>query len=160
VPRQVPDVTDVVSGVVYSRAPDPASLPSASRYVVHVGGGAFLPSFDASAAAPAAPSDIRVAGEDATGAVVTGDGPVQVSWNADAVTDNVYVDVQPAGVRCVLKDDRTDLDPTHGSLPGAVFGDAGLLVIHRLHREPLRATGLDGGEIRFDFARSLAYRHR
>lgn len=160
VPRQLPDVTDIVSGIVYSRAPDPAALPSDSRYVVHIGGGSSLPSFDASAVAPAAPSDIRFAGEDDAGTLVTVEGPVQVSWNADAVADNVYVDVQPAGIRCVLKDDRGDADPTHGSLPGSVFGDAGLLVVHRLHREPLRATGLDGGEIRFDFARTLAYRHR
>jgi hypothetical protein len=158
VPRQLPDVTDIVSGVVYARAPDPAALPSDSRYVVHVGGGSFLPSFDASAMAPAAPSDIRVAGEDASGAVLTGEGPVQLSWIADAVTDNIYVDVQPGGIRCVLKDERGDLDPLHGSVPASVFDDAGLLVIHRLHREALHATGLDGGELRFDFARTLAYR--
>lgn len=160
VARQLPDVTDIVSGVVYSRTPDPGALPSDSRYVVHVGGGPSLPPFDASVTAPPAPSDVLVAGEDASGAVVTGDGPLQVSWNADAVADNLYVDVQPPGVRCVLKDDRIDVDPMHGSLPGSAFGDAGLLVIHRLHREPLRAGALDGGEVRFDFARTLAYRHR
>src|SRR5580693_5851830 len=32
VPRQLPDVTDVVSGVVYARAADPGLLPAAAHY--------------------------------------------------------------------------------------------------------------------------------
>ena len=39
VPRQLPDVTDVVSGVVYARAADSALFPSSARYLVHVSGG-------------------------------------------------------------------------------------------------------------------------
>jgi hypothetical protein len=38
--------------------------------------------------------------------------------------------------------------------------DAGTLVVHRLRREPLSARGIDSGEVRFDFARTIAYVRR
>ncbi|HXX68635.1 MAG TPA: hypothetical protein VEK07_15715 [Polyangiaceae bacterium] len=159
VPRQLPDVTDIVSGVVYARATDPGALPVDSRYWLHIGGGASLPTFEATAVAPAAPLDVRVLGEDSGGAVVTGDDSVQLAWSTLPVTDTIYVDIQPTGVRCVPQDDDRG-EPRHGRLPGSLLSESGLLVIHRLHREPLHASGLDSGEIRFDFARSLAYRRR
>lgn len=160
VPRQLPDVTDIVSGVVYARATDPGALPANGRYVLHIGGGPSLPPFDVAAFAPPAPSDVRVLGEDGEGTVVTGNESLQLAWSGLPATDSIYVDVQPAGVRCVPRDDDAD-DAKHGSLPSSLFSnDSGLFVIHRLHREPLHANGLDGGEIRFDFARSLVYRRR
>lgn len=160
VPRQLPDVTDIVSGVVYARATDPGSLPADSRYVLHVGGGSSFPAFDAIAIAPAAPSDVRVAGEDGATAILIADESIQLEWSARAAGDSIYVDVQPAGMRCLVQADGRGGDDSHGALPSSVFGDSGFFVIHRLHREPLRATGLDSGEIRFDFARSVTYRHR
>jgi hypothetical protein len=70
------------------------------------------------------------------------------------------VDVQPAGVRCTLGDGATDADPTHATLPLSLLGSEGTLVVHRLHREILPAAAIAGGEVRFDFARALAYAHR
>ncbi len=159
VPRQLPDVTDVVSGVVYARATDPAGLPAGVRYAVHVGGRTDLGAFDVSAVAPADPADIHVAGENPDGSlVVVGREPaLDLTWAPDAASDVVYVDVQPAAVRCVLGGGEGGGGDNHGSLPASLLDDRGSLVIHRLHREPLRAQGLEGGEIRFDFARSVAY---
>jgi hypothetical protein len=154
VPRQLPDVTDVVSGVVYARAADPALLPAGARYVVHVAGGQGLPGFDAAATAPGDPTDVRVVGEEPRGTLVLGGGSVDVAWTPDASDDVVYVDIRPGGVRCLA--DETG----HVAIPALFLDDAGTLLVHRLHREPLAAAGIDSGEVRFDFARAIAYLRR
>jgi hypothetical protein len=156
VPRQLPDVTDVVSGVVYARAGDPAILPAATRYRLRVGGRADLPGFDVIAAAPADPSDVRFRGEVA-GTVTVSGGALDLSWTPDGAGDTLYVDVQPAAVRCTLGDGAIEGGLAHASLPSTLFDDRGSLVVHRLHREGLHAAGLASGELRFDFARSVAY---
>lgn len=159
-PRQLPDVTDVVTGVVYARATDPVGLPAGETYSVHVAGRPDLAAFDASAVAPADPSNIHVSGEnpDAGTLVLARGAAVQLTWTADASGDVVYADAQPAAVRCVLAETDKDGDNrVRASLPASLFDERGSLVVHRLHREPLRAPGLDSGEIRFDFARSISY---
>src|ERR1700722_12090733 len=50
-PRQLPDVTDVVSGVVYARGADPALLPDTARYQIRVAGNAGFEPFTVSASA-------------------------------------------------------------------------------------------------------------
>jgi len=154
--RQLPDVTDVVSGVVYARATDPSLLPTSTRYVIHVAGGQGLEPFDFTAAAPGDPGDVRIAGEDVAGTLVATGATVDLSWPASAdLADNlVYVDVRPNGVRCVLEGGG------HGSVSTLLFDDAGTLVVHRLRREALSARGIDSGEVRFDFARTVAYVRR
>lgn len=154
VPRQLPDVTDVVSGVVYARAADPSLLPAATRYLVHVAGGHGLTGFDVTATAPGDPSEVHIVGEDPRGALVVGGGSVDVTWTPDASDDVVYVDVRPNGVRCLVD------DAGHVAIPALFLDDAGTLLVHRLHREALSAAGIDSGEIRFDFARSVAYVRR
>jgi len=150
-PRQLPDVTDVVSGVVYARATGPALLPAATTYVVHVTGGADLGPFDVTASAPREPAEIRVAGESARGLQIGANGGVDFAWTPDGSDDVVYVDVRPNGVRCVFD------DTGRGLVPPAFFDETGTLVIHRLHRERFRVRGVDSGEVRFDFSRALPY---
>jgi hypothetical protein len=166
VPRQLPDVTDVVSGVVYARAADPSLLPASTRYVVHVGGSAGREAFDVAVTAPADPSDVLVAGEDGRAAVVARGTSIDLSWTPTGPDDVVYADVQPSAVRCVLE--GTSGSPTrgggtglvHAGLSTSLMDDAGTIVVHRLHREPLHIRGLEGGEVRFDFARTVAYSRR
>jgi hypothetical protein len=173
-PRQLPDVTDVVSGVVYARATDPALLPASTRYVVHIGRPG-PEAFDVQALAPADPGNVRIAGDDGHGTVVAMTRPIEFAWASDtsegtsAATpqrgqyqaDVVYVDIQPAGVRCVLGDATSGgAELVRASLPAALLDDSGTLVVHRLHREALHAQGWENGEIRFDFARSVAYVRR
>jgi hypothetical protein len=153
VARQLPDVTDVVSGVVYARAADPSLLPASARYTLRIAGGQVFGPMQIMATAPADPADIQIAGENA-GLVLVVSPSVDLSWPADAADDAVYVDVQPASVRCAL--DRG----THGTVAAALLDDTGTLVVHRLHREPLRLQGIDSGEVRFDFARTVAYVRR
>jgi hypothetical protein len=153
-PRQLPDVTDVVSGVVYARATDPSLLPVSTPYVFRIAGTQGLPPVEVTAVAPADPGEIHVAGEDTPGLLVANGATVDLSWAGDTSEDLVYVDVRPNGVRCVLDGSG------HGSVSTMFLDDAGTLVVHRLRREPLRANGIDAGEIRFDFARALAYVRR
>jgi hypothetical protein len=162
VPRQLPDVTDVVSGVVYARAADPALFSSGTRYLVHVSGGLDVDPFDVSAAAPADPADVHIAGEDsATGLVVSAGAPIEIAWTADATDDSLYVDIQPAAVRCMLDSGQRPADgAAHGTVPASWIDEAGTLVLHRVHREVIVARGLEGGEVRFDFSRSVGYLRR
>jgi len=150
-PRQLPDVTDVVSGVVYARATDPALLPASGRYMLHVAGAHGLPAIDVVATAPGDPADVQITGEDVVGTVLATGAAVDFSWTNDRAGDEVYVDVRPSGVRCVLDAGG------RSSVSTLLLDDAGTLVVHRLHREPLRVPGVDTGEIRFDFARTVSY---
>ena len=158
VPRQLPDVTDVVSGVVYARAAEPALLPSGARYVLHVSGGPEVEPFEATATAPADPSDVHFGGEEATGVPVAATTPVDVAWTPGGADDTIYVDVQPSGFRCTLEDaPGVAGDAAHASLPASLVDEAGTFVVHRVHREGMAARWLEGGEIRFDFSRSVSY---
>jgi hypothetical protein len=158
-PRQLPDVTDVVTGVVYARAIEAASLPAGAPYVLHVGGAPGFGAFDVAAIAPGDPSDIHISGEGPAGKLVASGASVDLTWAPDRADDVIYADVQPAGVRCVFSgSSATGGDGlAHGSVSTSLFDDAGALVIHRLRREPVIARGVDDGEVRFDFARSVSY---
>jgi hypothetical protein len=181
VPRQLPYVTDVVTGTVYARAAEAAVLPASSQYVIHVAGAAGttgIAGFDVVAVAPNDASDIAIAEETAPGKIVLGNATLNFSWPSPAASptaslnpasDFVYVEVQPSGVRCTLGDglpaalpgDTDLLGPlAHGSVPTALLDDAGSIVVHRVHiqpLQPLQAPGIGSGAIRFDFARVVAY---
>jgi len=156
--RQLPDVTDVVSGVVYARATDPSLLPTSARYVIHVAGAQGLEPFELTATAPGDPGDVHVAGEDVPGTLVATGTTVDLSWPAgvDLAEDVVYVDVRPNGVRCVLDGGTAG----HGTVSTLFLDDAGTLVVHRLRRQAVSTHGIDSGEVRFDFARTIAYVRR
>jgi len=180
-PRQVPDVTDVVSGVVYARGTfrprsggagdvqaGPSLLPPATRYIVHVAGGHDLGAFDVAMMAPRDPTEVHIAGETAQGGLQLGSSDsVAFSWTPDGPDDLVYVDLRPdstadvpsrlttppsadGAVRCVLD------DAGRGVVSTLLFEDAGTMIVHRVHRERLRARGISG-EVRVDFARTLLY---
>jgi hypothetical protein len=160
VPRQLPDVTDLVSGIVYARAAELALLPADARYIVHVGGGRDLDAFDAVAWAPGDPADVRISGEDVAGLVVANGPVVDLAWTPGGSDDAVYVDVAPGRVRCLLGEAGRD-GVERATIPASMLADAGgALVVHRVHRESLPAHGIDSGEIRFDFARSSSYVRR
>jgi hypothetical protein len=167
-PRRLPDIVDLVSGVVYSsRASDSEALPSDATYVLraggrlglNAGGDEFAP-FVVTATAPNEPSSLWIGGQDAKtagGLVLSSDGPVDLAWDAGRPEDVVYVDVAqltPTGmhnVRCVFADvGRAVLSPS------TIADGEGTLAFHRLHREVFQARGIDAGEIRFDFARVVS----
>ncbi|HEY1954711.1 MAG TPA: hypothetical protein VGH28_03850 [Polyangiaceae bacterium] len=139
-PRQVPDVVDLVSGTMYSARIDEGTVPSDSDVAVLVGGSTDVPAFSVRAKTPDAPSAVILSSLDGPAA--------DLSWASTG--DAIYVDVGSS--RCSFADDG------HASLPTSIFGDEGTLTVHRVRREKLSIPGLDGGELRFDFARTIAYR--
>ncbi len=161
--RQLPDVVDLISGVVYStRASDAAWLPADGTYVLRAAGAfeAEIPAFEATATAPGEPSSLLVGGQDARALVVlSGGAPVDLTWDAGAADDLLYVDVTSgaataATVRCLFEDAAG-----RATIPPSAFADgaAGTVLVHRLHRESFRARGIDTGEIRFDIARAVGW---
>ena len=139
-PRQVPDVVDLVSGTMYSARIDEAAVPSDADVAVLVGGSADVPAFSVRAKTPDLPANVRVAGLDASN--------VELSWTPGA--DAIWVEIGAS--RCSFGDDGRAL------VPSSLFGDQGVVTVHRVRREKLSIPGLDGGELRFDFARAVAYR--
>ena len=140
--RQVPDVVDLVSGTMYSARVDDTSVPSASDVAVLVSGSADVPAFSGACAPrrPKLPPAVRVNGRlDASNLDVTSWGPGE--------GDAVYVDV--GTLRCTFTDDG------HAIIPSSADGD---VTVHRVVRERLSIPGLDGGELRFDFARVVSFR--
>src|SRR5439155_6387963 len=122
--------------------------------------------FAVSATAPGEPSELRIAGQDAravAGVAIGASGPVELTWEAGAPEDSLYVDVAGGAaapalptVRCLFADSG------RANIPAAAFSgiDEGALTVHRLHRESFRARGVDPGEVRFDFARVVAISRR
>jgi hypothetical protein len=174
-PRSLPDVADVVSGVVYAARLEKAAsdaLPARGRYTVRASGSPDLdvPPFTVLATAPAEPSDVRIAGSEAGATAIdvtaaTAAPTVDLAWEAATASadDLIYVDIGGATaspvVRCLFT------DAGHASIPSAAFGaiapsDEGTLTVHRLHRDAFRAAGVDPGEVRFDFARAVAVTRR
>jgi hypothetical protein len=153
-PRQLPDVTDVVSGVVYARAADPSSLPASTRYVVHVGGAADRAPLDLTANSPADPSEVRIAEEGPSGAVVASGAWINFAWTPGGSDETVYVDVRPNGVRCAFEDVGL------AAMSTLYLDNGGTLVVHRVRRERVNSPGIDSTEVRFDFARTVSYVRR
>jgi len=164
-PRRLPDIVDLVSGVVYStRAPAPEALPAETSYVLRASGrpDLDLAPFAAVATAPSEPSDLLVAGQDARtpgGLVIAPEAPTELSWGAGGPEDVIYVDVTqsaatgPRNVRCLFD------DAGRAIIGAASFTEGdGTMTVHRLHRESFQARGIDAGEIRFDFARVVTFR--
>jgi len=155
VARRLPDVVDLVSGVVYTaRGPEEGSF-GAGHYSLRVAGSPDVPAFVREADGPSVPSLVRVADQDANGTVIV-DGAADVSWEPGSERDIVLIEITGATTttRC------TFADSGHASLGAQSFGALGTLTLHRIHREPFVSAGVDRGEIRFDFARTVPYRHR
>ena len=153
--RQLPDVIDLVSGVVYwGEAP----LPSRGRYELRATGRAELdaPPFVIAAQSPGEPQDVRVAGQ--SGAQITlPAGSVDLSWEPGSTDDLVYVDIAARGqptTRCAFADGG------RAAIPSSAIAQAeeGTLAIHRVHREGFRVRGVDRGEVRFDLARVVGFK--
>jgi hypothetical protein len=159
--RQIPDVVDWVSGVFYARATE--ALPAQTEYVLRVSGAPdeeLLP-FALTANAPPDPTDVRVAGQDGQQLVeLPAGGDLDLTWEPGAQDDVLYVDVTSPGgpgLRCAFAD-ASGRAVVGASVLGGV--QEGTLGVHRLHRERFVTRGIDAGELRFDFARMVAFSRR
>ena len=156
-PRRVPDVIDLVSGVLYTARTEAL----AGKVTVRATGGALdaVP-FTVEANAPSELRGLRLGGLEAhpnEPVLLTSAGPVELSWQAgEASTDSVYVDVSnlhgTVNLRCTFADDG------RGTLPASALRDDGSISVHRVRREALVRTGIERGEVRFDLSRVIAFR--
>lgn len=150
-PRRVPDVTDLVSGVLYT------ARTEGLRGTVRLRAAGTDPAIGpllVEAEAPAELRGLRVAGIEAKSAepIALGGTAVDVEWDAGSKTDLVYVDVLAQGAlttRCAFADASG-----HASVP-APSSQTGTFAIHRLRRTPL--AEFERGELRFDAARLVPF---
>ncbi len=175
VARRLPDVADLVSGVVYTvrvRDDDRVAFPVRGHYVLRAAGSPDLDvaPFAVESTVIGEPTDVRVGGlEPHAGEklLVPATRLVDVTWTRPSTNasttdgesdDLVYIDVTSASAattRCLFADNGRAI------LSGSAFGDGdGTVTTHRLHREVFHARGIDAGELRFDFARAVAFRRR
>ncbi len=112
-------------------------------------GGDLAEGFQIAVPSPRDLGDVRVA---------TTSAGLELGWDtSDDPRDVVYVDVTSASTlvaRC------SSADTGRFVVPGASVAalDDGLVSVHRVHREPFRARGVDPGEVRFDLARVVAFK--
>ncbi|WP_394850652.1 hypothetical protein LZC95_24740 [Pendulispora brunnea] len=177
VARQVPDVVDLVSGVVYTARGEGDAFPAKGRYVFRAAGSPEqeIAPFTVEATAKGEPGDIRIADQalshrvDGSPVFIPAVDPTEIAWTTEGSADDdvVYIDVsakaasvggagtRDTGVRCSFADTgRATLAAT------AFVADEGTIAIHRVHRESFRAKGIDSGVLRFDFARVATFRRR
>jgi hypothetical protein len=146
-PRTMPDPAGVVSGVVYASRTEGAFAPGAKVSLRASGGPDLLDGFAVNVTAPRDVADVRVTATP---------GGVDVTWDASDVDvhDFVYVDVLSPAPRVSLR--CTAADAGRASLP--ISAEEGLVSVHRVHKESFRARGIEPGEVRFDFAKIVAFR--
>jgi hypothetical protein len=173
--RRLPDVVDLVSGVVYTgRGEEP--FPSRGRFVFRAGAQSpadraaelEIAPFAIESVIAGEPADLRLnqdlAGQSAS--VFAAGTPVELAWTSGGdASDAVYVDIASSAPRTVVTR-CAFTDAGHGVLPAStIASDEGTLSVHRVHREKFssadgRARGIESGEIRFDFARVVSFHRR
>jgi hypothetical protein len=150
-PRLMPDPAAMVSGVFYSSRSADVFVPGARVSLRSAGGPDLAEGFSITATAPREVADVKVLPA-ATG--------LDVSWDATEADghDVVYVDVLSPAPHAVLRCAGTDTGRL--VIPQSTIGgiDDGQLVVHRLHKESFRAKGIEPGEVRFDVAKTVAFR--
>lgn len=178
VARRLPDVADLVSGVVYTARAnndDGSGFPARGHYVFRAAGspGLDVAAFAVESSVVGEPADVHVGGlEPRAGErlLVSPTSLVDVTWTPGETDDLIYIDVASATTSTALNAPINApiittrclfTDSGRATLSGSSFGDAdGTVTTHRLHREVFHARGIDAGELRFDFARAVSFRRR
>jgi hypothetical protein len=155
-PRAMPDPAGMISGTFYT-ARTAEAFSASSRLSLRASGGQDLSEgFDVSVTAPPELADVRAAFVPA-GLDVSWSSSSSSASEAASSRDVVYVDVLGSAivVRCTAGDNTTRL-----TVPASFLAsiDEGNVTVHRVHREPFRARGIDNGEVRFDLARVTTFR--
>ncbi|HEY3594175.1 MAG TPA: hypothetical protein VGL13_09875 [Polyangiaceae bacterium] len=154
--RAFPDVVDLVSGVVYTtRDPVADAVRDPSSYVFHISGSQSLPAMSIETHAPGTAAGLSVGGY-ALGADALSlpRADLTIAWQPNARADAIYVELASLEdgplerVRCAFAPSGPAIIPA-SALPRA---GAQSLSVHAVRRESISATGLDGGEVRFDLA--------
>lgn len=165
-PRAFPAATNLLAGVVYATRERSASLPDGTSYALSASGGAMRAPLSVSAEAPETLAHVLLDGVPLGAESVLDPGGGVVSWSPGSARDLVYVSLGAEGghrVTCLFRDDAG-----RGAIPAHAVPSAATVSfsLHRLRVVPIafRAmeTGIDAGELRFDFEQtaSIAVRAR
>ena len=129
-------------------------FPAAGTYVFRISAGSALAPVTIASDAPGAPLDVRIAGvplQSDPASLLRADA--EVTWRALGFNDDVvYLELTGSDpgalsrVRCTFADDGAGVLPGRAIPPGSLV----TVALHRVHREPLRAPGIDGGQVRLD----------
>lgn len=169
--RRLPEVVDLVQGVVYaggwmsglresrtlgSTSYDHAALPHrAVSYRVAGSREASVSAFDVTVGAPRGLDDIRVNGDLASSVIaLDSDAPIELAWSARPARDIIYVDVTASDssiMRCAFEGDGA------GAIPTDDLARNGMLTIHHFHREQIDTDSPEQGEVRVDVSRALRF---
>ncbi len=152
-PRAFPTVTDRVSGVMYTTRDRSEPLPAAAHYTIQTSGGLSVAPLTLEADAPSPLANVTVGGLPLSevGGLSTSQ-PVDVTWNAGAPGDIVYVELShidgSSSTLCSFRDDAGS-----GTIPASSVAPSqnGRLSLHRLHERMFTGAGLQDVELRFDF---------
>jgi hypothetical protein len=151
-PHAFPTVTELISGVVYTtrdRSADP--LPAGTRYAVTTSGGGGVPALSIEREAPPEIEAITVGGELLSElAELVSSEPLYLTWSPGAPGDIVLVEVSSGdgavSSACAFRDEHGA-----GTVPALGLAGAGRIALHRVRTTSFDTSGLDLGELRFDF---------
>lgn len=153
-PHRLPDLWNVVSGVVYGLDGD---LPLGAWQFSAAGDPATSRgAFDVSGAPPEAIADLRIGEAEVSspGSVVSlaRRGGLAVRWSRGAPADRVAVVFEGAGtMSCGARDDGSfDLDPAAADRVRELLRQGGTVAVHRLRTVPFAVSGIDRASLVFD----------
>jgi hypothetical protein len=157
-PRNLPDMDDLVWGVVYSARAYGTDAPVSGPISIQVAGSKDVGAFSIDVADLQAPANVTFNGDALAPIIFRSNEDVHASWTpTPKSTDIIYFEIDNGTETVVCAQADTGSADLPASLFRASTNDSapgnGTLTIHRLHREVVVAHGIDDGEARFDFAR-------
>ncbi len=153
-PHRLPDLWNVVSGVVYGLDGD---LPVGSWQFTAAGDPATARgAFDVSGAPPEAIGELRVgdtlALPQGSAIALPRRGSLTLRWSRGVTTDRVAVVFEGSGsLSCGARDDGAlDLDAASSDRVRELLRQGGTLSVHRLRTVPFAVSGIDRATLVFD----------
>ncbi len=154
-PRNLPDMDDLVWGVVYSARADGTEALVSGPISLRVAGSKEVGAFSIDVTDMQAPTDVRFDGDASSPIAIPSGEDLRVTWTATPPsTDIIYFEIASSDARAAENRICAQADTGVANLDASLFAAGrGTLTLHRLHREAINAHGIDDGEARFDFAR-------
>jgi hypothetical protein len=155
-PRNLPDMDDLVWGVVYSARADGTEAPVSGSISLRASGSKNVGAFSIDVADLQAPTDVRFDGAATSPITISSSNDLHVTWTAatppsnDIIYFEITSDARSGDENLIC----AEADVGFANLDAHLFSSGhGNLTVHRLHREAVTARGVDDGEASFDYGR-------